>query len=368
MPSESKPICKTRKLPLLACAIICFVATTPSFSSGQSSLTIRPGREFADDSYVHRALEADAEIDPKSDLWVADLQRQIKKYYGTASVNFEAYSPPIYIAGPEQPTVRVKAQRSSDSSWRFAPLQAQWNDVPLPDDFAPASGTDREAIVYQPSTGLYWEFWLLEQTSSRTINSTGRSVTEWRAAWGGRIDDLKKNPGFFVTTPDGYKFGTAATGLALLAGLITIEEQRRGVIDHALHFAIPEIRASAWTHPAQRSDGDRHHEDAIPQGVTFRLPADLNLDETDMDPYARMIAKAVQKYGMVLRDISGSVNFYAENPSNRYKEHPYYGPGGILRCPNSTYDWSCSTNNRLRGFPWGKLQALKVKLITADKP
>jgi hypothetical protein len=32
----------------------------------------------------------------------------------------------------------------------------------------------------------------------------------------------------FPTTPEGYKFGAIATGLALLGGLITIAEQRRG--------------------------------------------------------------------------------------------------------------------------------------------
>jgi hypothetical protein len=36
---------------------------------------------------------------------------------------------------------------------------------------------------------------------------------------------------------DGRKFGTAATSLALLAGLIIIAEQQKGEINHALHIA-----------------------------------------------------------------------------------------------------------------------------------
>jgi len=327
------------------------------------SLSVKPGREFAADSYVHRPLAANAEIDPRSDLWIKDLLRQIKTHYGAATVNIDKFSPPLYVVGSNQPTVRVKAARPEDPKWSFAPLQQRWDAVPLPDGFAPAPGTDGEAIVYQPSTGMYWEFWRLQKTGRKVLDSTGRQTDEWSAAWGGRIDNLRTNPGYFVTTPEGYKFGTAATGLPLLAGLITIEDQRRGAIEHPLHFAIPETRErSIWAFPAQRSDGRIKNEDAIPEGVTFRLPPDLNLDALDMDPYARMLAKAVQKYGMILRDVSGSVNFYAENPLSRYNPNPYFGAGGILRCPHNVYAWSCSSTSRLRGFPWDKLQALRARL------
>src|SRR5438128_1382415 len=35
-----------------------------------------------------------------------------------------------------------------------------------------------------------------------------------RMAPGGRIDSLGDNPGYFPTTPEGYKFGATATGFA----------------------------------------------------------------------------------------------------------------------------------------------------------
>jgi hypothetical protein len=145
---------------------------------------------------------------------------------------------------------------------------------------------------------------------------------------------------------------------------MTIEEQKAGVINHAVHFALPETRAGVWAFPAQRCDGQINTVDAIPEGATFRLPANLDLNAISMDPYARMIARAVQKYGMVLRDRSGSVCFYAENPAGRYTVDPYFGPNGILQCPNGVFQWSCAAdgNNRLRGFPWDKLQALQTQL------
>jgi hypothetical protein len=122
----------------------------------------------------------------------------------------------------------------------------------------------------------------------------------------------------------GYKFGVTASGIPFLAGLLTVDELRRGAIDHILGLALPETLAGRWSYPAQRTDGESHSADAIPEGTIFRLPANLDLDAVTMDPFARMIAKAVQKHGMIIWDISGVVCFRAENPANRYPEgHPY---------------------------------------------
>jgi hypothetical protein len=329
------------------------------------SLIVAPDREFAASSYVHKQLSADSPRDAHSAALVAELQRQIRMHYGVASVNIDQYSPPLYVASNNQPTVRVKAERAYDPTWTFEPIQQQWQSVPLPDSFQPSGGSDKEAIVYQPSTGHYWEFWGMEKSGRKISDSSGRTVDEWRAAWGGKIDNLATNPGYFPTTPEGYKFGTAATGLALLAGLITIAEQRQGAINHSLHIALPNTRRAVWAQPAQRTDGGADNPDAIPQGATFRLPESLNLDKIEMDPYARMLARAVQRYGMVVRDTAGTVALYAENPlSEQGEDHPYFGVGGILRCPHGRIEASCyaDSNNRLRGFPWDKLEVVHATL------
>jgi hypothetical protein len=329
-----------------------------------ASITVRPGKEFDESSYVHRPLRDDAALDPRSDLWVAELLRQVKQYYGTLGVNIDKFAPPIYLVTADQPLVNVRPNVSWAPGGHNAQLAEQLQGIPLPDGFAPSAGSDREAVIYQPSTHRYWELWGAELTDSEVTDSAGRSVREWRAKWGGRIDDLRDNPGFFPTKPNGYKFGTAATGLPFLAGTMTIEEQRSGQIDHPLHIAVVRARAGAWSLPAQRSDGVDQRDDAIPEGITFRLPAGLNLDELGLDPYGLMIAKAVQKYGMVVRDQAGAVVLVAENPNGRYAIHPYWGPDGILRCPGGLYTPSCAANTsaRLRGFPLHKLQALQADI------
>ena len=318
-------------------------AVTPSADTvaDRPSLTIKPGREFSAESYVHQALSAQTVRDARSELWVADIQRQIRGNYGVATVNIDRYSPPLFVVPKDQPTVRVLAARAEDPRWNFAPLQQQWLDVPFPNNFEASAGMDKEAIIYQPSTGRYWEFWGAEKTGKKISDSAGRKVEEWRAAWGGKIDEIRNNPGYFPTTSQGYKFGVTATSLTLLAGLITIDEQRRGEINHALHFSLPETQANVWRAPAQRTDGQKRDPNAIPQGATFRLPAALAIEAMEMDPYAKMLARAVQKFGMIVRDTSGAVAFYAENPLSHGKSHPYFGVDGILRCAKGNAESSC---------------------------
>jgi hypothetical protein len=330
--------------------------------NGRPSLIMRAGREFAASCHVHRPLP-DATVKlPLSGAFVHDLVRQVASF-GTA-VNIDQYSPPLYVVRHDAPTMRVKAARSSDPRWSFGPLQTQWTDVPRPEDFQPSAGTDKDAIIYQPDTGRYFEFWGLEPSKTADTRSTEAPLPLWQAAWGGRIDDLANNPGYFPPTRDGHKFGVAATSLALLAGLMTVAEQQAGEINHVLHVALPETRRRAWVHPAQRTDGAVDRPDAIPQGTLFRLPSNLDLSSLGLDPFNRTIARAVQRHGMVVRDTAGIVAFYAENPLSATPDtHPYFGPGGILRCPGGRAIPACypDGNNRLAGFPWERLEAVRFE-------
>lgn len=350
---------------LLANAAFAQENQTPKFEKAPGdppSLVITPGKEFTADSYVHKPLAPDAPLDEHSAEYVADFQRQIKAYYGTVNVNVHKFAPAIYTIGPDAPTVRVKVFDKQKPDWTFKPLQDQWLDVPLPENFKAAEGTDMEAVIYQPSTGRYWEFWLMQKTGAKIQNSKGQEVDEWGARWGGHIPDLSKNPGYYPTPKEGYKFGTQASGLPFLAGIITIEDQLRGEINHALHILVVEaLRSDYYSHPAQRSDGQidpAKNRFAIPEGAIFRLPADLDLDKIPMDSYTRMVAKAVQKYGMVVSDKAGAIVFRAENPAGRYATDPYKW---IFRGRNEK-EATFPAYARFQSFPWSKLQMLKLQM------
>ena len=105
--------------------------------------------------------------------------------------------------------------------------------------------------------------------------------------------------------------------------------------------------------------------------MIFRLPASLNIDALPLTPYAKMIAKAIQNYGMVLVDTTGGgfSSIAAEAQGNNY--HPgwsdvYWDPGGILGCPPPpTPHYSCWPDNGpghlLDGFPFDQLQVIQPR-------
>src|SRR5262249_54172521 len=216
--------------------------TSPLPSERPQSIAIKPGREFALDSYVHKPLPDNAPLDPKSAIWVKSLIRQMNdpNYYGTVAVNTHEHTPAIYIVGSDQPTVRVKViwpkeQEPVQPDWHKV-IQKDFEAVPLPADFSPAGGDDLEAVVYRPSRGKYWEFIGLRKTGCHVRNSAGAEVDEWGTYWGGRVDNLAVNPGYYEQRLDGALAGRQATGLPDLAGILTIEEQRAGIVNHALHL------------------------------------------------------------------------------------------------------------------------------------
>ena len=287
------------------------------------------GCPFAASSFWNAPLAADAPLDQSSATYVAELRRQLATT--NPWINTTTYSTPVYTVPAGQPTVRVKLDTTS------APLQEAFEQVPIPAGAKPAAGGDAHMVVWQPATDTMWEFWLA------SLKADG-----WHARWGGRMTQVSQNPGYFTAPNPGW--GATATSLPLLGGLMRISELQSGRIDHALAFAIPHTKLwKAWSWPAQRSDGDTDSATAIPEGARFRLPAHLDIDALGLPPVTAAIAKAVQRYGMVLRDKSGSVSFYAEDPT----------PTGTNPYPNLFKTWP---NLLFAKFPWDRLQVLQTDM------
>jgi hypothetical protein len=171
----------------------------------------------------------------------------------------------------------------------------------------------------------------------------------WHARWGGRLKDISRSPGYYTGAE--RHWGTSATSLPLLGGLITLDDVRRGRIDHALGMAIPEARSKWFTWPAQRTDGKKDDPNAIPEGARFRLDPTLDLSRLKLYPLTRMIAEAAQRYGIVVRDQSGVVTFAGEDPTPT-GTNPWSGPNGAFS--------GQSPYTLMQQFPWQHLQALRT--------
>lgn len=96
---------------------------------------------------------------------------------------------------------------------------------------------------------------------------------------------------------------TDAAGLPITALLFTADELAAGSIDHAIRFILPNarMRAGAYVRPATHAGGPYGPAEAPPYGSRFRLRADYPVASL-ASPGARVVARALQKYGMILSD------------------------------------------------------------------
>jgi hypothetical protein len=131
--------------------------------------------------------------------------------------------------------------------------------------------------------------------------------------------------------------------MALLGGLITPEEVAAGEIRHALAMGVPRV-APHFVAPATDTDG--RTPGGIPLGTHFRLDPSLDVASLGLPRTAAIIAVAAQRYGAYVRDTSGAVPFYAQDPVT-YASDPW--PALFDRMTPSRL---------LARFPWRHMQVV----------
>ncbi len=301
-----------------------------------------PFRFFSPTSFWNEPVPADAPLDPTSAEVVGAFDALITSEQQTGKgpwIDTTSYSVPVYTVPANQPTVTVTLDHSIPA------LQSAWDAVPLPPSAQPAVGTDKDLVVWQPSTDRLWEFW-------RPVHE----ADGWSASWGGAMQNVSSNPG--VYGPEAWPgaetgWGLSSSSLSLVGGLISFEDFEQGQINHALQMAIPNVRSGVYASPAQRSDGKTADLLSLPEGAHLRLNPTLDLADLHLPRVTLMIAEAAQRYGIFVTDGAGNVTLYAQDPIPTGTE-PYTGPGGYFEGENP--------KKLLATFPWSDLQLLKMEL------
>ena len=158
---------------------------------------------------------------------------------------------------------------------------------------------DRHAILVDKSTCELYELYDLRHTSHGWTAGSG-------ATWNLRSNHLR---------PAGWTSADAA-GLPIFPGLARWDEVKRGVIDHALRFTAPATRR-AYVYPARHYASNSNDPSLPPMGLRVRLKASVNI--ASFPPQARVVLRALQRYGMILADngspwyISGAPNKHWNN-------------------------------------------------------
>ena len=288
---------------------------------------------FAASSFWYQQLPSNVLLNALSATYVSAFNAQWKQYYNNVGINTTKYAPPIFVASSSTPTQKVRVWDCQNKGYLDAGLQSQLSAVPVPPGTQPSSGTDGELVISQPSTDTVWEMWQARWATDGVLE----------ACWGGKLGNVSATQGSYP-----FPYGTTATGLSEAGGLITPEELRAGHIDHALSVALVQTQQSLFSWPANRTDGGYVGTGYIPEGLRFRLDPTINVDALPITNTAKIVAKALQTYGMVVRDKSGSVTFYAENVYAETGTDPY---PSLFGAPSYSV---------LNGIPWDRLQALPL--------
>jgi hypothetical protein len=249
---------------------------------------IVPGTDcpmFPADSFWNTRVDR-LPVDTRSAEWLARMHPTARLHpdfgptYGAQSV---PYGIPVTVVhgAARVPVTFMYADESDHVRYplsRDTAIEGGWN----------ADG-DRHAIVVDSDTCTLFETWSTQLTANGWTAGSG-------AVWNLRSNRLR---------PRGWTSSDAA-GLPILPGLLSWDEVKAGRVDHAIRFTTDVTRRSfIW--PARHHAGSTDAADAPPMGARFRLQRTF-----DLSPYsgaARVVLRAMQRYGLVLAD-NGSPWFF----------------------------------------------------------
>jgi hypothetical protein len=167
---------------------------------------------------------------------------------------------------------------------------------------------DRHAILVDKSACQLYELYDLRHTRHGWTAGSG-------AHWSLRSNHLR---------PAGWTSADAA-GLPIFPGLARWDEVSRGVIDHALRFTAPQTRR-AYVYPARHYASSSNDPSLPPMGLRVRLKA--SVDVAAFPRQARVVLRALQRYGMILAD-NGSPWYVSGAPNRHWSNDQLHSLGRL---------------------------------------
>jgi hypothetical protein len=329
----------------------------------------------------NRPLPANAPLDPNSASQVAVIGRTARSGGGMPNNYpgiFEdmANAPQTFVVDSDQvPFTPVRFDCSGAGSWwnyNASEFENYINNaypgkygVPIPEGVSVSDGggnSDAPVAIYDYKHDVQFNFWVFK-------GSNGNYSACWAGHSGGQYTGVKDTsrcnamnmPARF-SQGDGtfcYPFGEDTAGFTDLGTNITLEEARRGVINHAISISVPHVREDGFSYPATRFNGwcDQMgiggaiggSQNCLYVGQRLRLPADFDTSSI-ANPFTRAVAEAAKTYGFIVHDTAGCICIQSESGLNavaRGMANPWdaiYGPAGN----KGAYD----------AFPWESLQVI----------
>jgi hypothetical protein len=232
------------------------------------------------------------------------IDRPVHADFGSGNYNGGPIGIPYITVSGRAHKTRVSFDYSDESDKGPYPIP---KNVPI-EGGRNASG-DRHAIIVDRSRCRLYELYALQPTSGGG----------WHAG-SGAIWNLRSNR----LRPRDWTSADAA-GLPILPGLARYDEVRRGSIDHALRFTVPDTR-KAFVYPARHFASSDTDPNLPAMGQRFRLKA--SFDTSGFPKQARIVLKALKRYGMIVAD-NGSSWFISGAPARGWNNDDLHTLGKV---------------------------------------
>ncbi len=168
--------------------------------------------------------------------------------------------------------------------------------------------SDSHLIVWDEDSNTAYELYLVTRPSDPTLpNGHAHTDGKWHAAqetvWHMNTDNFRTL---------GYTSADAA-GLSILAGLarpdegLPVAQGGQGAINHALRFTLPAADVTwQYVYPGSHIVNGAN-SNSLPMGGRLRLANTMAVNNliNAMPPESKIVAQAMQKYGLILADIGG---------------------------------------------------------------
>jgi hypothetical protein len=284
-------------------------------------------RPYSARSPWNKRISAHPSVSKKSGAYI----RAIADNHQPLTSDPDNYTIPVYTVTSSSPKVTVtgsgsfsaydsgdKIRKGKGSPWKIT--------IRLPRGAASGSGSDGQIEILDPASGLEYGFWQFRRVSAGHYRATNGYRYHTTSGYTGRFADGRAGRG---------------AGTPYLAGLVRPWEIKQGHIDHALAFGY-HSPAHSFVFPASKTDGAGRHGVDLPEGTRLQLSPSLktaDFKRMHLNRAARIIARALQLYGMYVIDNSGSSKVYLE--------------------ARSTAHWGSSVHRKmLSGIPWSKFRVI----------
>ena len=301
-------------------------AKNPIVSDLKDSIQVQ--RFFSKTSFWNQPLPENPEIDPQSPHYVALMKTEPTGAF--FRINLVAWTIPVYEVNDSTPRYKIQLHHLS------ALEKKRWNTtretfghgkefeaepVPIPLDAQADPQEDAHCALVDWKNRVAWDMWgLTKNTDGSWTSNTGMKYS----LDGEGVFDAKD-----FGMQDGesvhYYGPSRAAGVPAIAGLIIYDEVQKGEINHKLACATRMNAYKEHVFPAIWTDG--FIVGGIPEGAIIQLDPKLDLTKFKLHPGELAVARALQKYGMVVTDIAGANTLYGEGLWG----HPGKTWDGILR-------------------------------------